>query len=121
MLTPYRTERMVKAFNAEIGLPLLSSTAITSAAWLANILKAAEAGAAIADTAHAPLAFGNSHPAVEMIVARSRRAATTPASTSTSCSRSPNTGRHTQARTLQARASRRSRTCRCTRTRCRAA
>ena len=35
----------------------------------ANILKAAEAGAAIADTAHAPLAFGNSHPAVEMIVA----------------------------------------------------
>ena len=35
----------------------------------ANIIKAAEAGAAIADTAHAPLAFGNSHPAVEMIVA----------------------------------------------------
>ena len=35
----------------------------------ANIIKAAEAGAAIADTAHAPLAFGNSHPAVEMIAA----------------------------------------------------
>ena len=35
----------------------------------ANILKAAEAGVAVADTAHAPLAFGNSHPAVEMIVA----------------------------------------------------
>ena len=28
----------------------------------ANIIKAAESGAAIADTAHAPLAFGNSHP-----------------------------------------------------------
>ena len=35
----------------------------------ANIIKSAEAGAAIADTASAPLAFGNSHPAVEMIVA----------------------------------------------------
>ena len=35
----------------------------------ANVVKAAEAGAAIADTAHAPLAFGNSHPAVEMIAA----------------------------------------------------
>ena len=34
-----------------------------------NIIKAAEAGAAICDTASAPLAFGNSHPAVETIVA----------------------------------------------------
>ncbi|HIS40650.1 MAG TPA: acetyl-CoA carboxylase biotin carboxyl carrier protein [Candidatus Aphodovivens avistercoris] len=69
MLTPYRTERMVKAFNAEIGLPLHVHCHYVGGMAPANILKAAEAGAAIADTASAPLAFGNSHPAVEMIVA----------------------------------------------------
>ena len=69
MLTPYRTERMVKAFNAEIGLPIHIHCHYVGGMAPANILKAAEAGAAIADTASAPLAFGNSHPAVEMIVA----------------------------------------------------
>ncbi len=69
MLTPYRTERMVKAFNAEIGLPVHIHCHYVGGMAPANILKAAEAGAMIADTAHAPLAFGNSHPAVEMIVA----------------------------------------------------
>ena len=40
------------------------------AVWLLpTTLKAAEAGAAIVDTASAPLAFGNSQPAVEMLVA----------------------------------------------------
>ena len=69
MLTPYRTERMVKAFNAEVGLPVHIHCHYVGGMAPANILKAAEAGAAIADTASAPLAFGNSHPAVEMIVA----------------------------------------------------
>lgn len=69
MLTPYRTERMVKAFNAEIGLPVHVHCHYVGGMAPTNILKAAEAGAAIADTASAPLAFGNSHPAVEMIVA----------------------------------------------------
>lgn len=69
MLTPYRTERMVKAFNAEIGLPIHIHCHYVGGMAPANIIKAAEAGAAIADTASAPLAFGNSHPAVEMIVA----------------------------------------------------
>ncbi len=69
MLTPYRTERMVKAFNAEIGLPVHIHCHYVGGMAPANIIKAAESGAAIADTAHAPLAFGNSHPAVEMIVA----------------------------------------------------
>ncbi len=69
MLTPYRTERMVRAFNAEIGLPIHIHCHYVGGMAPANIIKAAEAGAAIADTAHAPLAFGNSHPAVEMIVA----------------------------------------------------
>ncbi len=69
MLTPYRTERMVKAFNAEVGLPVHIHCHYVGGMAPANIIKAAEAGASIADTAHAPLAFGNSHPAVEMIVA----------------------------------------------------
>lgn len=69
MLTPYRTERMVKAFNAEIGLPVHIHCHYVGGMAPANIIKSVEAGAAIADTASAPLAFGNSHPAVEMIVA----------------------------------------------------
>ena len=69
MLTPYRTERMVRAFNAEIGLPIHIHCHYVGGMAPTNIIKAAEAGATIADTAHAPLAFGNSHPAVEMIVA----------------------------------------------------
>lgn len=72
LLTPYRAERIVKAFNAEIGLPLHIHCHYIGGMAPANILKAAEAGASIADTAHAPLAFGNSHPAVEMIVAALR-------------------------------------------------
>ena len=69
MLTPYRTERMVRALNAEVGLPVHVHCHYVGGMAPANIIKAAEAGAAIADTASAPLAFGNSHPAVEMIVA----------------------------------------------------
>lgn len=69
MLTPYRTERMVKAFNAEIGLPIHVHCHYVGGMAPANYLKAAEAGAAIVDTASAPLAFGNSQPAVEMLVA----------------------------------------------------
>ena len=69
MLTPYRTERIVKAFNAEPGLPIHVHCHYVGGMAPANYLKAAEAGAAIVDTASAPLAFGNSQPAVEMLVA----------------------------------------------------
>ena len=69
MLTPYRTERIVKAFNAEIGLPIHVHCHYVGGMAPANYLKAAEAGAAVVDTAAAPLAFGNSQPAVEMLVA----------------------------------------------------
>ena len=69
MLTPYRTERLVKVLKAEVGLPIHVHCHYVGGMAPANILKAAEAGAEIADTASAPLAFGNSHPAVEMIVA----------------------------------------------------
>jgi oxaloacetate decarboxylase (Na+ extruding) subunit alpha len=69
MLTPYRTERMVKALRDEIGLPIHVHCHYVGGMAPANYLKAAEAGAAIVDTASAPLAFGNSQPAVEMVVA----------------------------------------------------
>ncbi|NTU89517.1 MAG: pyruvate carboxylase subunit B, partial [Actinobacteria bacterium] len=69
MLTPYRTERMVRAFREEIGLPVHVHCHYVGGMAPANYIKAAEAGAAIVDTASAPLAFGNSQPAVEMIVA----------------------------------------------------
>jgi oxaloacetate decarboxylase alpha subunit len=69
MLTPYRTERMVKALREQVGLPIHLHCHYVGGMAPANYLKAAEAGAAIVDTASAPLAFGNSQPAVEMIVA----------------------------------------------------
>jgi len=69
MLTPYRTERMVKALREEVGLPIHLHCHYVGGMAPANYIKAAEAGADIVDTASAPLAFGNSQPAVEMIVA----------------------------------------------------
>lgn len=69
MLTPYRTERLVKALNNEVGLPVHVHCHYVGGMAPANYIKAAEAGAAIVDTASAPLAFGNSQPAVEMIAA----------------------------------------------------
>ena len=68
-LTPYRTERLVKALNNEVGLPVHVHCHYVGGMAPANYIKAAEAGAAIVDTASAPLAFGNSQPAVEMIAA----------------------------------------------------
>ncbi len=69
MLTPYRTERLVNALNQEVGLPVHVHCHYVGGMAPANYIKAAEAGACIVDTASAPLAFGNSQPAVEMIVA----------------------------------------------------
>jgi len=69
MLTPYRTERLVKALIDEIGLPVHVHCHYVGGMAPANYIKAAEAGAVIVDTASAPLAFGSSQPAVEMVVA----------------------------------------------------
>jgi oxaloacetate decarboxylase alpha subunit len=69
MLTPYRTERLVRALREEVGLPVHVHCHYVGGMAPTNYLKAAETGASIVDTATAPLAFGNSQPAVEMIVA----------------------------------------------------
>jgi oxaloacetate decarboxylase alpha subunit len=69
MLTPFRTEKMVGALVDEIGLPVHVHCHYIGGMAPMNYLKAAEAGAEIIDTAVVALAFGNSQPAVEMIVA----------------------------------------------------
>ena len=69
MLTPYRTERMVKALVDEVGLPVHVHCHYIGGMAPMNYLKGIEAGAQIVDTAVVALAFGNSQPAVEMIVA----------------------------------------------------
>jgi oxaloacetate decarboxylase alpha subunit len=69
MLTPFRTERMVRTLKDEVGLPVHVHCHYIGGMAPMNYLKAAEAGADIVDTAVVALAFGNSQPAVEMIVA----------------------------------------------------
>jgi oxaloacetate decarboxylase alpha subunit len=69
MLTPFRTEKMVQALKDEVGLPVHVHCHYIGGMAPMNYLKAAEAGADIIDTAVVALAFGNSQPAVEMIVA----------------------------------------------------
>lgn len=69
MLTPFRTEKMVHALKDEVGLPVHVHCHYIGGMAPMNYLKAAEAGADIVDTAVVALAFGNSQPAVEMIVA----------------------------------------------------
>jgi oxaloacetate decarboxylase alpha subunit len=69
MLTPFRTEKMVHALKTEIGLPVHVHCHYIGGMAPMNYVKAAEAGADIVDTAAVALAFGNSQPAVETIVA----------------------------------------------------
>ena len=69
MLTPFRTEKMVRALKQEVGLPVHVHCHYIGGMAPMNYLKATEAGADIIDTAVVALAFGNSQPAVEMIVA----------------------------------------------------
>ena len=69
MLTPFRTEKMVRALVENVGLPIHVHCHYIGGMAPMNYIKAAEAGAEIVDTAVVALAFGNSQPAVETIVA----------------------------------------------------
>jgi oxaloacetate decarboxylase alpha subunit len=69
LLTPYRTYKLVERFRKEINLPIDLHCHYIGGMAPMNYLKAIEAGIDIIDTATVPLAFGNSQPAVEMIVA----------------------------------------------------
>jgi oxaloacetate decarboxylase alpha subunit len=69
LLTPYRTARLVDHLKREIGLPVHVHCHYIGGMAPMNYVKGIEAGADIIDTATTPLAFGNSQPAVEMLVA----------------------------------------------------
>ncbi|RJQ33105.1 MAG: acetyl-CoA carboxylase biotin carboxyl carrier protein [Actinobacteria bacterium] len=69
LLTPYRTFKLVERFKKEIDLPIDLHCHYIGGMAPMNYLKAIEAGVDIIDTATVPMAFGNSQPAVEMIVA----------------------------------------------------
>lgn len=69
LLSPYRTYNLVKRLKKEFDLPLEVHCHYIGGMAPMNYIKAIEAGADIIDTATAPLAFGNSQPATEMIVA----------------------------------------------------
>ena len=60
LLTPYRTEELVKAIKSEVNLPLQIHTHYTSGLASMCLLKGIEAGADIVDTAMSPLALGTS-------------------------------------------------------------
>lgn len=69
MLTPFRAEKMVSALEQEIGLPIHMHCHYIGGMAPMNYLKGVEAGASIIDTAVVSLAFGNSQPAGETLVA----------------------------------------------------
>ncbi len=69
LLTPYRTESLVKALKANTRLPIQLHTHTTSGLASMCLLKGIEAGADIIDTAMSPLALGTSHAPTESMVA----------------------------------------------------
>ena len=69
LLTPYRTESLVKAIKAAVDLPLQLHTHYTSGLASMCLLKGVEAGVDMIDTAISPLALGTSHAPTESMVA----------------------------------------------------
>ncbi|MGN0452593.1 MAG: oxaloacetate decarboxylase subunit alpha [Ruminococcus sp.] len=69
LLTPYKTESLVKAIKKEVDLPLQIHTHATSGLASMCLLKGIEAGADMIDTALSPLALGTSHAPTESMVA----------------------------------------------------
>jgi len=69
LLTPYATERLVKALKAAVNIPIQVHTHYTSGLASMCLLKGIEAGADIIDTAMSPLALGTSHAPTESMVA----------------------------------------------------
>lgn len=71
ILAPNDAFRLVSAIKEKLGdkIPLQLHSHASSGMVVATYLKAIEAGVDIIDTAHAPLAFGTSQPAIETILA----------------------------------------------------
>ena len=69
LLTPYRAETLVKALKEVTKLPIQLHTHYTSGLASMCLMKAAEAGVDVIDTAMSPLALGTSHAPTESMVA----------------------------------------------------
>ena len=69
LLTPYRTEELVKAIKGAVDLPVQLHTHYTSGLASMCLMKGVEAGADVIDTAMSPLALGTSHAPTESMVA----------------------------------------------------
>ncbi|KUG05019.1 pyruvate carboxyl transferase subunit b [hydrocarbon metagenome] len=68
LLAPYAAYDLVKALKAKVGLPVQLHTHYIGGLAISTLIKAAEAGIDIIDTASVPMAFGSSQPPVETIV-----------------------------------------------------
>lgn len=69
LLTPYKTEELVKALKKAVKIPIQLHTHYTSGLASMCLLKGIEAGADVIDTAMSPLALGTSHAPTESMVA----------------------------------------------------
>ncbi|MGN0621506.1 MAG: oxaloacetate decarboxylase subunit alpha [Porcipelethomonas sp.] len=69
LLTPYETEKLVRAVKSAVKIPVQLHTHYTSGLASMCLLKAVEAGVDIIDTAMSPLALGTSHAPTESMVA----------------------------------------------------
>lgn len=69
LLTPYKTEELVKALKSSVKIPVQLHTHYTSGLASMCMIKGIEAGVDIIDTAMSPLALGTSHAPTESMVA----------------------------------------------------
>ncbi len=69
LITPYVAYELVRALKQTLKVPVSLHTHYTSGLASMALMKAAEAGVDIVDTAMSPLALGTSHPATETMVA----------------------------------------------------
>ena len=69
LLTPYETEKLVKALKVAVKIPIQLHTHYTSGLASMCLLKGIEAGVDVIDTAMSPLALGTSHAPTESMVA----------------------------------------------------
>ncbi len=69
LLTPYETEKLVRALKAAVKVPIQLHTHYTSGLASMCLMKGIEAGVDVIDTAMSPLALGTSHAPTESMVA----------------------------------------------------
>lgn len=69
LLTPYETERLVRALKSAVNIPIQLHTHYTSGLASMCLLKGIESGVDVIDTAMSPLALGTSHAPTESMVA----------------------------------------------------